>query len=216
MTEPELRTWFLARCLDCRFDLPFPDEHDRDQWADGHRTGGHVVRSITERRWRDPTVPPVAQRIGQLGPNETVAGSNPAGGTLNVSHWMREIASLTPHIDAAKVGTTHEGHDGWGMRHDRPGETMCSCGEPITELLRGRPAPAACGWQVAYRGPCQTAVDTPGGRCPRHPHRPCEGCGHPAVGECTFEGQFVCGAPLCDRCWHYPSGSGHGIREPAA
>ncbi len=139
-TPPGIQTWFLARCVDCDFDLPFPTEDARDRWADGHRGVGHTVRHITERRWRDPAFPPVAQRTERRSPTAGVAGSNPARGTFTVRDLMRECAKLTPYIEAAKVGSVHAGHDGWTMRHDRPG-VLCGCGEPITELLAGRPAP---------------------------------------------------------------------------
>ncbi len=140
MTEADgIQVWYIARCIECVMDLPFPGEYERNAWAGGHRAGGHTVRHITERRWRDPDFPPVAQRTEQRGPNATVAGSNPAGGTLH--DLAAEMNKLTPYIEAAKVGTEHEPHDGWGITWRHPGQTVCSCGAPITELLAGKPGP---------------------------------------------------------------------------
>ncbi len=142
MTGPSgVRVWFLARCLDCQADLPFGDDYSRDAWAAGHRAGGHTVRELTERRWVDPDFPPVAQGTEQRGPNATVAGSIPAGGTWTLYDLAREMEVLTPYIERAKVGSVHEGHDGWGFGWKNPGQTMCSCGESITELLAGKPGP---------------------------------------------------------------------------
>lgn len=137
------RVWYLARCVECVMDLPFPDEHQRDLWAYKHHRPGHTVRRLTERRWCDPDwfPPPVAQRTGQLGPNETVAGSNPAGGTFSIDKFAQELTALTPAIDAAKVGTAHEGHDGWQSLWQRPGEVLCGCGESLNDILTGVPAP---------------------------------------------------------------------------
>ncbi len=133
--------WYLARCLDCDMDLPFRDEYARDSWAGGHRAGGHRVRSLAERRWRDPDFPPVAQRTEQHGPNVTAAGSTPAGGTDTIRGLATEMQRLTPYIEQAKVGSVHEDHAGWGMTWRHPGETVCGCGEVITELLAGKPGP---------------------------------------------------------------------------
>lgn len=136
------KVWYLARCVECVMDLPFPSEYQRDSWAGGHRAGGHTVRTLTERRWRDPDFHPlVAQRTEQRGPNATVAGSTPAGGTFTLHDLATEMERLTPYIEAAKVGSEHEHHDGWSLTWRQPGQTLCSCGEPITELLTGKPGP---------------------------------------------------------------------------
>ncbi|MEU2616273.1 hypothetical protein ABZ570_32630 [Micromonospora sp. NPDC007271] len=51
-----------------------------------------------------------------------------------------EAAALTPHINALKTGTPHEGHDGWGMNSRGPGRYQCACGESIDDLLGLPPA----------------------------------------------------------------------------
>jgi hypothetical protein len=43
----------------------------------------------------------------------------------------------------------------------------------------------------------------------------CVGCGAPATRECSFSGQFVCGAELCDSCKHYDSSRELGQHRPA-
>lgn len=50
-------------------------------------------------------------------------------------YLFEEIEQLTPHITAAKVGTPHEGHDGWGMRGVGPGTTQCGCGQSLDEAI---------------------------------------------------------------------------------
>ena len=41
----------------------------------------------------------------------------------------------------------------------------------------------------------------------------CVSCGEPATHDCHQTGQFVCGAPLCDKCEHalFPDGTNGGI-----
>lgn len=47
--------------------------------------------------------------------------------------------------------------------------------------------------------------------CDEHSKSKCSSCGQPATHGCSFCGQFVCGAPLCDDCAYAsdkgPSGS---------
>lgn len=45
------------------------------------------------------------------------------------------IAAISPNVEAAKTGTAYESHDGWGMRHDRPGRVQCSCGDTLDQVL---------------------------------------------------------------------------------
>lgn len=56
MDDLVLRIWYLARCVDCPFTLPFDTEVGRDEWAAGHREIGHQVRVGYERRWRQPVI----------------------------------------------------------------------------------------------------------------------------------------------------------------
>lgn len=123
-------------------DTPFRDEDNRNVWADQHRrNSGHTVRLVTDRRWRDPNLP-VAQGTEHPPPKRTVAGSNPARETF-LTAWMVELLALTPHIDAAKVGTDHEGHPGWNLTHKG---TFCSCGTDLMLILRRNdPSPPAGG-----------------------------------------------------------------------
>lgn len=37
-------------------------------------------------------------------------------------------------------------------------------------------------------------------RCSKHIDSKCISCGEPATHGCPYEGQFVCGYPLCDDC----------------
>lgn len=41
---------------------------------------------------------------------------------------------LTPAVEASKVGSIHEEHDGWGMDGRRLGFYHCSCGEPLVNF----------------------------------------------------------------------------------
>ncbi len=51
-----MRMWFLARCVDCEFTLPFDGELERDEWAAAHQEGDHTVHRGYERRWREPVI----------------------------------------------------------------------------------------------------------------------------------------------------------------
>lgn len=62
---------------------------------------------------------------------------------------------------------------------------------------------AICGFDKAWIGGCQEAVEKPGDRCLKHAGIKCCSCGEPATRECDHTGiQFVCGYPLCDDCEH--------------
>lgn len=52
-----------------------------------------------------------------------------------------------------------------------------------------------CGYEMAYRGPCKNP-SARGERCAEHAKELCVSCGRPAFRECSYAGQFVCGAPL--------------------
>jgi len=39
--------------------------------------------------------------------------------------------------------------------------------------------------------------------CEKHVNEKCISCGDKATHGCTYEGQFVCGYPLCDNCEGY-------------
>lgn len=45
------------------------------------------------------------------------------------------LDGLHPAMVAARVGTAHEGHVGWGSQPDGPGTVQCECGEPLDEIL---------------------------------------------------------------------------------
>ena len=67
-----------------------------------------------------------------------------------------------------------------------------------------------CGFDMAYAGKCRAeAQDDPVAdvheeprRCAFHGRIVCCKCGKPATRECAITFQFVCGAPLCDTCFH--------------
>ncbi len=69
---------------------------------------------------------------------------------------------------------------------------------------------SACIYSRAWIGRC--GAETVGGDyCAAHAQIACS-CGEKASLECSYTGQFVCGAPLCDRCEGFedrsqPSGS---------
>ena len=78
-----------------------------------------------------------------------------------------------------------------------------------------------CEFIRAWAGQCKSAADQ-SGFCEEHREKKCIVCGHQATGECSYSGQFVCGAPLCDSCEGYtdrgkPSGVwgflNHGHRK---
>lgn len=45
----------------------------------------------------------------------------------------REFLALTPLVEQSKVGTPHEGHDGWSSSGE-PRLARCGCGEVMTWL----------------------------------------------------------------------------------
>jgi hypothetical protein len=73
-----------------------------------------------------------------------------------------------------------------------------------------------CTFDKAWIGPCGEPV-TDRGMCAKHAPLLCVSCGAPATLSCDFDGQFVCGSPLCSGCEHMPPppdacfgvGSGH-------
>lgn len=56
-----------------------------------------------------------------------------------------------------------------------------------------------CGFDGGYAGLCKEPAE-PGRFCPRHAAMRCISCGQSATQECSYEGQFVCGQPLCEDC----------------
>jgi hypothetical protein len=48
-----------------------------------------------------------------------------------------EFNALTPQVEAAKLGTAHEGHIGWSLGGE-PYIARCSCGTPLDDALRQR------------------------------------------------------------------------------
>jgi hypothetical protein len=51
-----------------------------------------------------------------------------------------------------------------------------------------------CGYQF-YSGHCTKPKP-----CPDHANEKCVSCKDPATRGCDYEGQFVCGSPLCGKC----------------
>lgn len=58
-----------------------------------------------------------------------------------------------------------------------------------------------CEFNEAWRGKCGKED------CDEHKHLKCCSCGDPATRSCPHAGSLVCGAPLCDKCWHDKSNS---------
>lgn len=52
-----------------------------------------------------------------------------------VSALAEALFALGPSVEAAKVGTEHEGHPGWSMRSGHPGRVQCGCGRSLDEIL---------------------------------------------------------------------------------
>ena len=69
-----------------------------------------------------------------------------------------------------------------------------------------------CIYSLAWRGACGKPATEPH-FCAEHAPVSCVSCGEKATGECcqTFT-QFVCGAPLCDKC--QDNGRGQHARKP--
>lgn len=57
-----------------------------------------------------------------------------------------------------------------------------------------------CEYVPAYSMGCGKAASDGARFCPQHSGVTCESCGAPAVEECNYTGQFVCGTPLCRDC----------------
>lgn len=57
-----------------------------------------------------------------------------------------------------------------------------------------------CRYQPAYTYSGCGALAGAGGLCARHATVKCANCGDQATHECSYAGQFVCGAPLCADC----------------
>ena len=74
-----------------------------------------------------------------------------------------------------------------------------------------------CKWSQAWLGRCKGEAGIMG-YCGEHDSKKCSSCGDPATHDCGQTGQFVCGAPLCDRCEHaiFPDGTNGGIGFDAA
>lgn len=58
-----------------------------------------------------------------------------------------------------------------------------------------------CKFDIAWGGLCGDPADETG-MCEKHRGMKCRSCGAQATRECSYTGQFVCGAPLCDNCTH--------------
>jgi len=73
-----------------------------------------------------------------------------------VTLWdlAREFAKLTPEITAAKAGTEHEGHDGWGMGAG-PGRVQCGCGASLDDVLGFPPAET---FHIAHCVECEMRI----------------------------------------------------------
>lgn len=61
-------------------------------------------------------------------------------------------------------------------------------------------AKARCRFVIAYQGRCGCEPVNERGVCSQHAAVTCQSCGSPATTQCSYTGQFVCGAPLCDDC----------------
>ncbi len=56
-----------------------------------------------------------------------------------------------------------------------------------------------CRYDLAWVGACGNECDE-SGICDIHKMEKCKVCGEQATHQCSYTGQFVCGAPLCDKC----------------
>ena len=59
-----------------------------------------------------------------------------------------------------------------------------------------------CKFLIAWVGQCNYAADQ-SDFCAEHRSKVCRVCGQQATKECSYAGQFVCGALLCDSCEGY-------------
>jgi hypothetical protein len=58
-----------------------------------------------------------------------------------------------------------------------------------------------CEYSVYYQ--CTNVSEDGGHYCTEHLATTCIVCKKQATHNCAYEGQFVCGAPLCDNCTGY-------------
>lgn len=55
-------------------------------------------------------------------------------------------------------------------------------------------------WPAYSIKPCGIPTGSASDICEEHSKKKCDSCGESATHECSYTGQFVCGAPLCDKC----------------
>jgi len=65
------------------------------------------------------------------------------------------LFTLGPSVEAAKVGTEHEGHSGWSMSSGLPSRVQCGCGQSLDDVLG---LPPIVVWYMAYCHECQAAM----------------------------------------------------------
>lgn len=69
-------------------------------------------------------------------------------------------------------------------------------------LIHRKAAGEKCGFIRAWIGPCTKLAISRNGRCADCAPRVCWKCGEPAVQDCSWAGQFVCGVPYCSKHRH--------------
>lgn len=72
-----------------------------------------------------------------------------------VSALAEVLFALGPSVEAAKVGTGHEGHPGWSMSSGRPGRVQCGCGQSLDEILG---LPPMVVWYLAVCQRCGMSI----------------------------------------------------------
>ena len=77
-------------------------------------------------------------------------------------------------------------------------------GEIGNDLSKVEIPKPTCGFSAAYAGQCKSTKVLDNGQCENHQDKCCM-CGELATQSCSHAGQFVCGAPICDSCNHYPT-----------
>jgi hypothetical protein len=60
-----------------------------------------------------------------------------------------------------------------------------------------------CGFNMGYAGRCASKEVLENGQCKAHQNMCCICKEQLAIESCAHSGQFVCGAPTCDKCNHY-------------
>lgn len=81
-------------------------------------------------------------------------------------------------------------------------ETILSRQMDNVERLGAKSFPEhRCEYIVSYVGRCKEMSDAVG-FCDKHRDLRCVECKGKATCDCDHTGQFVCGAPLCDKCKH--------------